>query len=363
MAVGYETFDSRIECKEPPVLTGQHKIILVTADVSAWPRFRKALGFMAAKGMLVARLVFDECQAFFADVSYRHALKYPFMLRANFNAQVVLLSGTLPPIAEPFLLQTFLLKNPIVLRTHSSRFEIAYRIVAPASQGQMAGRIRDILATAHIDTELDPIDTWLDNDKYLIYVPFVNSGKDLAKALNLDFYHADQEQRTDKKVQHRITPQEQAAILERWRSGEKQGLVATSALTSGFHEPHIRLVIHGGDPYSQVDYNQEAGRAGRDEEDAVSIVIPFHVRSDLQNMSLRSGLADFQGTQAMIDYLRPKHQLTWPESCLRYQQTRHIDGKGHTCTQFKSPLCSCMYLLISKLFFFNSAFSSMFTSQ
>lgn len=49
--------------------------------------------------------------------------------------------------------------------------------------------------------------------------------------------------------------------------------MATSALSAGFDYAHVRLVIHISEPTSLVDFAQESGRAGRDGEEAYSLVL------------------------------------------------------------------------------------------
>ncbi len=319
-----KTFDSCIKCKELPRLHGQHKLILVTADVSAWPRFRQGLGDLAtAKGFVIARFVFDECQVFFTDVGYRHALKYPFMLQASFSAQVVLLSGTVPPTTIPHLRDMFMLHRPNIIHCHSSRSNIEYIIYPPAAGGDaMVTAVRNVMNNQTF-CRTHPPEGLTDHDHILIFVPFVESGKELAKKLDIELYHANQEQRTNNKVQHLITPEQQAAILDRWRTGQKAALAATGALTAGLDEKRIHLVIHAGDPYNTISFGQEHAQGGCIEElHAVSVLIPFSSRPIQQNKDLAQSQLDFQGTNAMIDWLEPYrtpgNNTQWPGLCHQY---------------------------------------------
>jgi hypothetical protein len=62
------------------------------------------------------------------------------------------------------------------------------------------------------------------------------------------------------------------AILDRFRQGEQQVIVATSALGMGIDIPDIRGIIHLGRP-ARLDHGQESGRAGRDGQPSEAIMI------------------------------------------------------------------------------------------
>ncbi|WP_316311261.1 helicase-related protein, partial [Clavibacter michiganensis] len=57
---------------------------------------------------------------------------------------------------------------------------------------------------------------------------------------------------------------ERRAVHDRWRAGELDVVVATSAFGMGIDKPDVRFVVHADVPESVDAYYQEVGRAGRD---------------------------------------------------------------------------------------------------
>ncbi|MEL7002851.1 MAG: ATP-dependent DNA helicase RecQ [Bacteroidota bacterium] len=112
----------------------------------------------------------------------------------------------------------------------------------------------------------------------IIYGDTRKSTKEIAKMLRLkglsvDFYHAGLDQVT------------RSAKQDRWLTGKTRIMVSTNAFGMGIDKPDVRSVVHLHIPYDIESYYQEAGRAGRDEKKAFSVVL-YH-QNDIDNLRKR----------------------------------------------------------------------------
>lgn len=70
-----------------------------------------------------------------------------------------------------------------------------------------------------------------------------------------------------------LEPNEKKDVQDAFKSGSLRAIVATNAFGMGVDKPDIRLVVHAEIPGSLENYLQEAGRAGRDRDQARCVLL------------------------------------------------------------------------------------------
>jgi len=65
-------------------------------------------------------------------------------------------------------------------------------------------------------------------------------------------------------------------VVDLWRAGELDMVVATSAFGLGIDYPHTRSIVHACMPETLNRFYQEVGRGGRDGKSSISLIIPTY---------------------------------------------------------------------------------------
>ena len=128
----------------------------------------------------------------------------------------------------------------------------------------------------------------------------------LANGVTAEYYHAG------------LSPESKDAKEEAWKSGRARVMVSTNAFGMGIDKPDVRLVVHIDLPSSIEAYFQEAGRAGRDGNDAYAVTL--FSRVDRQVVARR--LADNYPSQEFVREI-------YDEICYYYSMAL---GDGLNCT-------------------------------
>lgn len=137
-----------------------------------------------------------------------------------------------------------------------------------------------------------------------------------------------------------LSPEQKSQIMSSLNSGNNQILVATNAFGLGIDLPNVRLVLHHSPPASLAAYVQEAGRAGRNGQEAFSVVL-WHESQWLENLEffLKSDNPDraqqkWQEARAMWQWLKKRE-------CLSRQIVRYFRLPSTPICALNE--CKCMY--------------------
>ncbi|MFR9166201.1 MAG: ATP-dependent DNA helicase RecQ [Dysgonomonas sp.] len=100
----------------------------------------------------------------------------------------------------------------------------------------------------------------------IVYVRSRQKTKEIAADLfkngfTADFYHAG------------LNDADKTRKQNAWKNGECRVIVSTNAFGMGIDKPDVRSVIHLDLPNSVEEYFQEAGRAGRDEQESFAVIL------------------------------------------------------------------------------------------
>ncbi len=161
----------------------------------------------------------------------------------------IALTATATKIVIEDIATNLALKQPAIFKKSFSRTNLAYRIITTEDKLQYLKKILINKKTPAI-----------------VYINSRKKTEEIARFLNANgflcgFYHGG------------LSKQEKNQSFKNWMSEKTPIMIATNAFGMGIDKDNVSKVIHLNLPSSIENYIQEAGRAGRNDENAVSYIL------------------------------------------------------------------------------------------
>lgn len=239
------------------------------------------------KLMNVGLIVIDEAHCI---SQWGHDFRPSFLSLKNLrnfhpNTPIIALTATATGLVQKDILDQLSLKNP---KFHTSSLK---RTNLRFTSKMVINKTKEILEFCKSNMQ----------DQGIIYCQTRKSVKEITQLL-----HA---QKFDVAMYHGGMNKEDREIsLHLWLSEKKRIIVATNAFGMGIDKPNVRYVLHYEFPDSLEAYYQEAGRAGRDGNNANAVVYWEHadVSEITERVAIRFPEIDFvkQCYFALCNFLR-----------------------------------------------------------
>jgi RecQ family ATP-dependent DNA helicase len=234
------------------------QIVIITPESAVSKTFGTFLDRLQGLHLL-ERFVFDECHTpLDSTAEFRPKMRQLGELVER-GVQMVYLTATLPPHAEPEFMNIMRIKADDVhmFRSPTSRPNIAYSVVEYAEDEFGRG---DISAACRLVEQ--KLEEYAAPAKIIIYSSSIVTTQEVSSALDCHAYYRDV---GDAAVKDEIR--------KAWESADGRVVVATNAFGLGIDRPDVRVVVHIGPVYQMRNYSQESGRAGRDGKRSEAIIL------------------------------------------------------------------------------------------
>src|SRR5690554_56184 len=225
---------------------GNYKFLYVSPE-----RLKTELFIERFKKMNVSMIAVDEAHCI---SQWGYDFRKPYLDIAEIRVHhpqvpVIALTASATLTVKKDIIEKLLLKAPQIFVKSFSRPNLSYSVRFAENKTEIATHILKSVPGSSI-----------------LYVRSRKGTKEVANILNTSgisahFYHAGLDNKTKDMRQ------------QDWMAGKTRVMVATNAFGMGIDKPDVRSVIHLDLPENLENYYQEAGRAGRDEHKAFTVLL------------------------------------------------------------------------------------------
>lgn len=222
-------------------------------------------------GLRIRRMIIDESHSLFVDViaNRKKEVVDPFVLatRASNYSRIYLTATLAPKHAITFINNAGLEPNTKIIRMTTDRSNLAAYVLKPTSKDNISANNMFYNLISNVVHHLEQKAKWGCNGLAVIFDTSISKVTAISTHFDIPLYHS------------KLSEEEKLLNLRKWRSGDHQTIVATSALGTGIDYPNIRFVVFNGAAHGLYDYVQSAGRAGRDGEVSFIVTISDRLQS------------------------------------------------------------------------------------
>jgi superfamily II DNA/RNA helicase len=314
-------------------LDGLH-LIFVTVELAVGSEFGRAMDYLSERKRL-HRLVIDEVHLVWMWKSFRPAMERLAGLRRWFSS-FVLLTATLPLSMESTLLLSLAMVEPVIIRAPTPRVNIKYSVrMLPNKRSKYESKMNMMEeAIGFVNMEMTKYFDQRKNDGKFKAIMYCNR---VEKAIEVCDMMKEKYEWLKADVYHASLSKERDAVWERWSNGDCRVIVATSAFSCGIDYRYVRLVVNVGVPWSLLEYVQQSGRAGRDEEaaEAVMFVTEDTIKAEVEFKSKSSKEEEEQWMKKAAEYALAE------SGCLRVMLHQDLDVNPASCYDLGPKVQRC----------------------
>jgi superfamily II DNA helicase RecQ len=289
-------------------VTGRANIVVIVMDAAVGPDCIQFLRNIYLNGFF-GSLYIDEMHTIAEDGHYRPILP-EVIPRLSLPVQHIGLTATFPPSCkdryEEAMCWTNL--NPVYIRatTRKSRMKYSVRTV---DDGTVREEVVKLVNLKREEFEKD-------GRQIMVFCRSKKDCDDLSRTFGCPKYYSNW--------------QDKESDLQMFKQGIARVIVCTGALGAGMDFDDVALVVHVDKAYGCLAFGQELGRAGRNGEDADSIMfIDYSLKAKLKDSGAMTG-----SEKAMAEYILETR-------CRRIPLNRYLDGDSSElrCEELDCRLC------------------------